>query len=99
VSEQVPLGQEWIRRNQKVELKIRDWDNKRGLRGKFETYTPLVTNLSTILEKTLHSELANVQKPYPIKERPGIDWTKFCSFHKGFDHNVDNYIQLKDAIK
>jgi len=85
--------------NQKIELKTRDRDDKRGFRGKFDTYTPLVTNLSKILDETLHADLATVQKPYPIKDRPGIDKTKFYTFHKSFGHNTDSCIQLKDAIE
>jgi len=43
--------------------------------------------------------MAKVKQPTPLKPRPGMDPSKYCSFHRSYGHKIDDCYQLKDAIK
>jgi len=47
----------------------------------------------------MHADMVKVKQLTPLKPRPGMDLSKYCSFHRRYGHKTDDYYQLKDAIE
>ncbi|XP_014624202.1 uncharacterized protein [Glycine max] len=65
---------------------------------KYEHYTPLMTNHTTILKEAL-----NLKVPIWLLQtkppRSGLDVTKYYRYHRGIGHNIEYCWALKDKIK
>ena len=54
---------------------------------KYERYTPLMTNHTTILEEAFNAEVP-IKLPLPLPPRLGLDRTNVCRYHRSYDHNT-----------
>ena len=64
---------------------------------KYERYTPLMINHTTILEEAFNLEvpiMLSLTKP----PRSGLDATKYCRYHHDIDHNIEDCWDLKDKM-
>jgi len=74
----------------------------KGPNSRFNEYTPFAMSGEKILAEISVADLtkARVKPPKaPSKERKGVDKTKYCQFHKCHWHDIDDCINLKDAIE
>ncbi|MCI24674.1 hypothetical protein A2U01_0045860, partial [Trifolium medium] len=64
-------------------------------------YTPLNTSREKILHECINAEFdhADIRFPREIKESSRTDKTKYCRFHRSHKHEIQECIQLKDAIE
>ncbi|XP_058786759.1 uncharacterized protein LOC131661292 [Vicia villosa] len=87
--------------DKKKEDKGRDPKDYKGPARKFREYTPLNTSRERILNEWANIEFqtGNVRFPKSMSARPNMDKSKFCRFHKGHGHNIEDCIHLKDAIE
>ena len=66
--------------------------------AKYDYYTPLTTNHTTILEGTFNLEVP-IKLPPLRPSRIGLDATKYCMYHHGTGHNTKVCVTLKDKIE
>ncbi|KAH1188507.1 hypothetical protein GmHk_U059439 [Glycine max] len=64
---------------------------------KYERYTSLAVNCTTILEEAFNLEVPIRPPMKPPKS--GLDATKYCRYHHGIGHNTEDCWALKDKIK
>ena len=65
---------------------------------KYEHYTLLTTNCTTILEEAFNLEVP-IRLPQTKPPRLGSDATKYCKYHLGIGHNTKKNWALKDNIE
>jgi len=65
---------------------------------KYERYTPLTTNHTTILEEAFNLEVP-IRLPLTKPPGPGLGATKYYRYHHGIGHNTEHYWALKDNIE
>ena len=70
--------------------------SRQPLHKKFESYTPLAVGRAQILN-TIANE-SYLRRPNPITHGPNMDKTRYCSFHKDYDHTIEDCHKLKDEI-
>lgn len=87
-----PMGKESRRRREDIE---------KGKYGWYDKYTPVNTFQDKSYLESVNTDFrkARIRPLYPIHEYTQTDKSKYCHFHRGCDHNIDNYIQLKEEIK
>ena len=64
---------------------------------RFETYTPLNTELEQILNAIAHQPY--VKQPNPIQPGVHADLSKYCAFHKNKGHMTNECTKLKDEVE
>lgn len=71
------------------------------MHGWYENYTPLNTSRENIYQECANTEFqkAKMQPHFPTCRSPWTDKSKYYLFHKGHNHNTNDYIQLKDVIE
>ena len=63
-----------------------------------QQYTPLTASVSQVLREVQHERF--LRWPSQMKSNTAKrDDTKYCEFHKGHGHRIDDYIQLKKEIE
>ena len=67
-------------------------------RPRYEHYTPLTPNRTTILEEAFNVDVL-MKLPSPLPPRPRLDKTKYCRYDCSYDHNTKDCWALKDKIK
>ena len=65
---------------------------------RYEHYTPLTKNCTTILEEAFNLEVP-IWLPQTKPPRPGSDTTKYYRYHRGIGHNTKDCWALKDKIE
>ena len=72
--------------------------NVRDHMGPPRQYTPLTASLSQVLREVQHERF--LRWPSQMKSDPGkIDDIKYCEFHKGHEHRINDCIQLRKDIE
>lgn len=66
-----------------------------------ESIPPLNASRELILTKCANAEFqtGRVHFPKSTPTKPNMDKLKYCRFHKGHEHNTEDFIHLKDAIE
>jgi len=57
---------------------------------KYERYTPLIANCTTILEEAFNLEVP-IKLPLSLPPRLGLERTKYCRYHRSYGHNTKDY--------
>ncbi|KAK4276112.1 hypothetical protein QN277_019101 [Acacia crassicarpa] len=70
-------------------------DNK----AKYNYYTPLNVSWSQLWKEVAQTEMQKVGKPKSLRNRPITDHSKYCDFHNGPGHTIDECYELRDAIE
>ena len=65
---------------------------------RYEHYTPVKANHTTILEKTFNLEVP-IWLPQRKPLRLGLDATKYCRYLHSIGHNTKDYWALKNKIE
>ena len=65
---------------------------------RYERYTPLTANHTTILEEAFNLEVP-IRLPPMKPPRPVLYATKYYRFHHGIGHNTKHYWAVKDKIE
>lgn len=72
----------------------RKYDSDRGMQGLYEKYTSLNSSQEKIYQHCGNIEFSKwgVWSQYPITESSQTDKLRYFHFHKGHNHNTDDYI-------
>ena len=65
---------------------------------KYECYSPLMANRTTILEEAFNLELS-IRLPLTKPPRQGLDATKYYRYHRDISYNTEDCWALKDKIE
>ncbi|KAG4988757.1 hypothetical protein JHK85_031740 [Glycine max] len=65
---------------------------------RYECYTTLTTNHTTILEEAFNLEVP-IKLPPLLSPRLGLDKTKYCRYHCNIGYNTEDCWALKEKIK
>ncbi|XP_061360953.1 uncharacterized protein LOC133304889 [Gastrolobium bilobum] len=91
------------RENEKADNKKKDSRGRilddRDRVGRYEKYTPLNASRSQIWREVVMMEMKKVDRPRPIFDRGGLDKFKYCTFHDGPRHNIDQCWDLRDDVE
>ncbi|XP_061357324.1 uncharacterized protein LOC133301678, partial [Gastrolobium bilobum] len=73
--------------------------DERSSRTKFDNYAPLNMSRSRIWKEVAQTEMRNVERARPIKNKGSLDKNKYCAFHDQNGHRTDDCWDLRDAIE
>ncbi|KAH1242154.1 hypothetical protein GmHk_07G019544 [Glycine max] len=59
---------------------------------RYECYTPLTANCTTILKETFNMEVP-IKLPLPLPPMSVLERTKHCKYHCSYDHNTKDYFK------
>ena len=65
----------------------------RTKRPRYERYTPLTANRTTILEKTFNTEVP-IKLPPPLLLKLGLNKTKYSKYHHSYGHNTKDWVPI-----
>lgn len=71
------------------------------MQERYDKCTPMTISWEKIYQDCVNIEFwkGGVRHPGPVREIIRIDKSKYSRFHKVYDHNTDDCIQLKDVIE
>ena len=67
-------------------------------RPRYEHYTPLIANRTTILKESFNLEVP-IRLPPTKPPRPGLDTTKYYRYNRDIHHNTKDCWALKDKVE
>ena len=71
--------------------------SRQPVHRRFESYTPLTTRRAQIFNAIVNEHY--LRRPNPITHGPNVDKTRYCSFHKDYNHTTEDCYKLKDEIE